>query len=107
MGRKAVEARLDWVADRHTGFADGYADYKHIRCDVSQDLVSLVSLEVGKVLRAGRADFEGLYALTIHNFKFENGEWRLRMRVAYRLDSAQDAEAIMQIVSGTPRKQGE
>ena len=104
IGRKAVEARLDWAADRGKGFADGVADYKHVHCDVSEDLVSLVSLEIGRVRSAGRTDFEDFHVLTVHNFRFENGEWKLGMRVAYRLDSAQDTEAIMQIVSGTPTK---
>ena len=107
IGRKAVEARLDWAADRGKGFADGVADYKHIRCDVSEDLVSLVSLEIGRVRRAGRADFEDFHVLSIHNIRFEGGEWKLGMRVACRLDSAQDTEAIMQLVSGTERNPGE
>ena len=107
IGRKAVEARLDWAADRGKGFADGVVDYKHIRCDVSEDLVSLVSLEFGRIRSAGRADFEDFHVLSIHNIRVEGGEWKLGMRVAYRLDSAQDTEAIMQLVSGTARKPGE
>ncbi|MEE8076049.1 MAG: hypothetical protein V3T60_10555 [Candidatus Binatia bacterium] len=107
IGRKAVEARLDWTADRDKGFADGVTDYKHIRCDVSENLVSLVSLEIGRVRSAGQADFEDFHVLSIHNIRFEGGEWKLSMRVAYRLDSAQDTEAIMQLVSGTARNPGE
>ncbi len=107
IGRKAVEARLEWAADRGKGFADGVTDYKHIRCDVSENLVSLVSLEFGRIRSAGRADFEDFHVLSIHNIRFEGGEWKLGMRVAYRLDSAQDTEAIMQLVSGTARKPGE
>jgi len=103
IGRKAVEARLDWAADRDKGFADGVTDYKHIRCDVSENLVSLVSLEIGRIRSAGRADFEDFHVLSIHNIRFEGEEWKLGMRVAYRLDSAQDTEAIMQLVSGTAR----
>ena len=100
-------ARLEWAADRGKGFADGVTDYKHIRCDVSENLVSLVSLEFGRIRSAGRADFEDFHVLSIHNIRFEGGEWKLGMRVAYRLDSAQDTEAIMQLVSGTARKPGE
>ncbi len=107
IGRKAVEARLDWAADRDKGFADGVTDYKHIRCDVCENLVSLVSLEIGRIRSAGQADFEDFHVLSIHNIRFESGEWKLGMRVAYRLDSAQDTEAIMQLVSGTARNPGE